>query len=70
MQDGRLPIVPKVQTLITDENTLKEKLLIQPDIDICHKLELGDVTAPEMIEKYNAYNLLQENTKLKPLTEY
>ena len=64
------PVVPKVQTLITDENILKEKLTIQLDIDICHKFELGDITAPEMIEKYNAYNLLQENTKLKPLTEY
>ena len=64
------PVLPKVQTLITDENTLKEKLTVQLDIDICHKLELGDVTARKMIEKCNAYNLFQENTKLKPLTEY
>ena len=63
-------VVPKAQPLITDENTLKEKLTIQLDIDICHKLELGDVTGRKMIEKYNAYNLFQENTKLKPLTEY
>ena len=58
------PVAPKVQTLITDENTLKEKLTIQLDIDVCHKLELGDVTALKMIEKYNAYNLFQENTNL------
>ena len=59
------PVVPKLQTLIPDENTLKEKLTIQLDVDICHKLELGDVTARKMKEKYSAYNLFQENTKLK-----
>ena len=64
------PVVPKLQTLISDENTLKEKLTIQLDIDICHKLELGDVTARKMKEKYNAYNLFQENTKLKSWRVY
>ena len=53
-----------------DENTLEEKLTIQFDGDIYHKL--GDVKARKIIdnEKYNAYNLFQENTKLKPSTVY
>ena len=64
------PVVAKVQQLFSDENTLEEKLTIQFDEDIYHKL--GDVKARKIIEneKYNAYNLFQENTKLKPSTVY
>ena len=64
------PFVAKVQQLFSDENTLEEKLTIQFDGDIYHKL--GDVKARKIIdnEKYNAYNLFQENTKLKPSTVY
>ena len=64
------PLVAKVQQLFSDENTLEEKLTIQFDGDIYHKL--GDVKARKIIdnEKYNAYNLFQENTKLKPSTVY
>ena len=64
------PVVAKVQQLFSDENTLEEKLTIQFDGDIYHKL--GDVKARKIIdnEKYNAYNLFQENTKLKPSTVY
>ena len=64
------PVVAKVQKLFSDENTLEEKLTIQFDGDIY--LKLGDVKARKIIEneKYNAYNLLQENTKLKPSTVY
>ena len=53
-----------------DENTLEEKLTIQFDGDIYHKL--GDVKARKIIdnEKCNTYNLFQENTKLKPSTVY
>ena len=52
-----------------DENTLEEKLTIQFDGDIYHKL--GDVKARKIIykERYNAYNSFQENTKLKPSTD-
>ena len=69
MMEG-CPFVAKVQQLFSDENTLEEKLTIQFDEDIYHKL--GDVKARKIIEneKYNAYNLLQENTKLKPSTVY
>ena len=64
------PVVAKVQQLFSGENTLEEKLTIQFDGDIYHKL--GDVKARKIIdnEKYNAYNLFQENTKLKPSTIY
>ena len=64
------PVVAKVQQLFSDENTLEEKLTIQFDGDIYHKL--GDVKARKIIdnEKYNAYNLFQENSKLKPSTVY
>ena len=69
MMEG-CPFVAKVQQLFSDENTLEEKLTIQFDGDIYHKL--GDVKARKIIdnEKYNAYNLFQENTKLKPSTAY
>ena len=58
------------QQLFSDENTLEDKLKIRFDGDIYH--ELGDVKARKIIdkEKYNAYNLFQENTKLKPSTAY
>ena len=64
------PVVAKVQQLFSDENTLEEKLTIQFDGDIYHKL--GDVKARKIIdnENYNVYNLFQENTKLKPSTVY
>ena len=69
MMEG-CPFVAKVQQLFSDENTLEEKLTIQFDGDIYHKL--GDVKVRKIIdnEKYNAYNLFQENTKLKPSTVY
>ena len=69
MKEG-CPVVSKVQQLFSDENTPEEKLTIQLDGDIYHKL--GDVKARKIIdnEKYNAYNLFQENTKLKPSTVY
>ena len=63
-------VIAKVQQLFSDENTLEEMLTIQFDGDIYHKL--GDVKVRKIIdnEKYNAYNLFQENTKLKPSTVY
>ena len=69
MMEG-CPFVAKVQQLFSDENTLEEKLTIQFDGDIYHKL--GDVKVRKIIdnEKYNAYNLFHENTKLKPSTVY
>ena len=69
MMEG-CPIVAKVQQLFSDENNLEEKLTIQFDGDIYHKV--GDVKARKIIdnEKYNASNLFQENTKLKPSTIY
>ena len=69
MMEG-YPIVAKVQQLFSDENNLEEKLTIQFDGDIYHKV--GDVKARKIIdnEKYNASNLFQENTKLKPSTIY
>ena len=69
MMEG-CPVVAKVLQLFLDENTLEEKLTIQFGGDICHKL--GDVKAHKIIDnkKYNAYNLFQENTKLKPSTVY
>ena len=53
MMEG-YPIVAKVQQLFSDENNLEEKLTIQFDGDIYHKL--GDVKARKIIgnEKYNA----------------
>ena len=64
------PVVAKAQQLFSNEETLEEKLTIQFDRDIYHKL--GDVKARTIIdkEKYNAYNLFQENTKLKSSTVY
>ena len=64
------PVIAKVQQVFSDENTLEEKLTIQFDGDIYHKL--GDVKARKIIdnEKCNTYNLFQENTKLKPSTVY
>ena len=69
MMEG-CPVDAKVQQLFSDENTLEEKLTIQFDGDIYHNL--GDVKAHKIIDnkKYNAYNLLQENTKLKLSTVY
>ena len=69
MKEG-CPVVSKVQQLFSHENTLEEKLTIQLDGDIYHKL--GDVKSRKIIdnEKYNTYNLFQENTKLKPSTVY
>ena len=67
MHDGRLlSVVAKVQQLFSDENTLEEKLTIQFDGDIYRKL--GYAKARKIIdyEIYNAYNLFQENAKLKP----
>ena len=67
MHDGRLlSVVAKVQQLFSDENTLEEKLTIQFDGDIYRKL--GYAKARKIIdnETYNAYNLFQENAKLKP----
>ena len=64
------PVVAKVKQLFSDENTFEERLTIQFDGDIYHKL--GDVKARKIIdnEKCNTYNLFQENTKLKPSTVY
>ena len=64
------PVVVKVKQLLSHENTLEERLTIQFDGDIYHKL--GDVIARKIIdkEKYNACNLFQENTKLKPSAVY
>ena len=69
MMEG-CPFVAKVQQLFSDENTLEEKLTIQFDGDIYHKH--GDVKVRKIIdnEKYNAYNLFHENTKLKRSTVY
>ena len=67
MHDGRLlSVVAKVQQLFSDENTLEEKLTIQFDGDIYRKL--GYAKARKIIDNeiYNAYNLFQENAKLKP----
>ena len=63
-------VVAKVQKLFSDENNLEEKLTIQFDGDIYHKI--GDFKTGKIIDtkKYNAYNLFQENTKLKPSTVY
>ena len=67
MHDGRLlSVVAKVQQLFSDENTLEEKLTIQFDGDIYRKL--GYAKARKIIDNeiYSAYNLFQENAKLKP----
>ena len=67
MHDGRLlSVAAKVQQLFSDENTLEEKLTIQFDGDIYRKL--GYAKARKIIDNeiYNAYNLFQENAKLKP----
>ena len=67
MHDGRLlSVVAKVQQLFSDENTLEEKLTIQFDGDIYRKL--GYAKARKIIDNEicNAYNLFQENAKLKP----
>ena len=63
-------VVAKVQQLFSDENNLEEKLAIQFDGDIYHKI--GDAKARKIIDnkKCNAYNLFQKNTKLKPSTVY
>ena len=67
MHDGRLlSVVAKVQQLFSDENTLEEKLTIQFDGDIYRKLGYAKPRKIIDNEIYNAYNLFQENAKLKP----